>query len=226
MDNFLNNICLENTVQTDSEFKLTTRNSRLVTADELRIAEFKLKDTIDVPIGEKNYVFVVEHIRPLDDGSKKVYFVAKNIFVRNKMNLEEINGLLDGIESAMPREFVEQLADFEHLTSKGFEMTRRVNLLSLGNFKDTEGYCIGKDDIVFDGLRTEMERVKNYGKVSEWYWTCTPWKGEQFLGIPGSEAFYSVRNSGSLSVYDASNIFGVVPSFSILCFTLENKMTV
>ena len=177
---------------------------------------FSLKDTLVVPIHGEPVEFVVEHIREIDETTDKVYFVAKNIFIRNRMDLDEINGFLDGIESGMPRELVEQLADFEHLTSKGFEMTRRVNLLSLGNFQDTEGYCIGKDDVVFDGFRTEAERVKNYGNKSDWYWTCTPWKGERSPSISYSTSFSAVFAFGSIANYSsAGNVFGVVPGFSI-----------
>ena len=177
---------------------------------------FSLKDTLVVPIHGKSVEFVVEHIRNIDDETDKVYFVAKNIFIRNRMNLEEINGLLDGIESGMPRELVEQLADFEHITNKGFEMTRRVNLLSLGNFQDTEGYCIGKDDVIFDGFRTEAERAKNFEGESRAYWICTPWKGERSPNVSFSTNFYYVYANGYLSYYNyASGISGVVPGFSI-----------
>ena len=200
----------------EEKYEVKRISKRKESLSEILQKGFSLKDTLAVPIHGNPVEFVVEHIRNIDDETDKIYFVAKNIVVRNKMDLDEINGILDGIESAMPREFVGQLADFEHTTSNGFEMTRRVNLLSLGNFQDTEGYCIGKDDVVFDGFRTEAERAKNYGGESRTYWTCTPWKGERSPGISGSANFTIVNSYGTLNYgYYASYVGGVVPGFSI-----------
>lgn len=182
----------------EEKYEVKRISKRKESLAEILQRGFSLKDVLVVPVNGNPTEFIVEHIRNIDDETDKVYFVAKNIFVRNRMNLDKINGILDEIESAMPREFVEQLADFEHITSKGFEMTRRVNLLSLGNFKDTEGYCIGKDDIVFDGLRTEAERAKNFGSESRTYWTCTPWKGERSPSISGSTNFVAVTSYGNI----------------------------
>lgn len=200
----------------EEKYEVRRISKRKESLAEILQKGFSLKDVLIVPVNGNPTEFVVEHIREIDETTDKIYFVAKNIFVRNRMDLGEINGFLDGIESGMPRELVEQLADFEHLTSKGFEMTRRVNLLSLGNFQNTEGYCIGKDDVVFDGFRTEAERAKNYGGESRTYWTCTPWKGERSPSISSSTGFYYVYTGGSIYNYTtASGILGVVPGFSI-----------
>lgn len=200
----------------EEKYEVRRISKRKESLAEILQKGFSLKDVLIVPVNGNPTEFVVEHIREIDETTDKIYFVAKNIFVRNRMDLGEINGFLDGIESGMPRELVEQLADFEHLTSKGFEMTRRVNLLSLGNFQNTEGYCIGKDDVVFDGFRTEAERAKNYGGESRTYWTCTPWKGERSPNISYSTSFYYVYYGGYIYYNSyASGISGVVPGFSI-----------
>ena len=222
MNNFLNNMRLDATNRAESDFILTTRNSRRATAEEILQTEFKLKDTIEIPIRGEQHTFVVEHIRPLGDGRKKVYFVSKNIIGKSSMLPEHIIPILDDFEGNMPREIVDIMEPIEHKRF-GFELTRKLNLLSSANLRgkdEHEGY----DDILFGGLGTEIERCKGYDGKTGWWWLCDLW--ERYPNISSSTYFNFVGGYGGLSYGSASNVGGVVPGFSILCFAWENKMTV
>lgn len=215
MSNFLNNIRLDVASRAEPDFILTTRNLRRATAEEILQTEFKLKDTIEIPVHGKQHTFVVEHIRPLGDGRKKVYFVSKNIIGKSSMLPEHIIPILDDFEENMPREIVDIMETIEHKRF-GFELTRKLNLLSSANLRGKDKHE-GYDDILFGGLGTETERCKGYDGKTDWWWLCDLWERSPY--ISASTGFSAVRGYGILSgTNHACSVFGVVPGFSILCF--------
>ena len=131
--------------------------------------------------------------------------MAKDIYCKGTMN--DIEDTLREIGEKMPPEFVCELRDIMHKSKNGHELNSRVNILSMANI-GKEGYDCGQDDIPFDGLLTEAERCKNYEDETEWYWLSSP-------NLSSSASFYGVAYSGSAgSSRSASNVYGVVPSFS------------
>jgi len=130
------------------------------------------------------------------------------------LNIEKF---LDDFQSKMPAELVTAMRTIEHKSKNGFTMSRKLNLLSYGNVcADSEDYCIGKDDMLFDGLKTEAERTKNLNGETEWYWTATIWNWERSPSLSNSTNFMNVNSTGYVgSNYSASYVYGVVPSFSL-----------
>lgn len=219
MSNFLNNIRLDVTNRAESDFILTTRNSRRATAEEILQTEFKLKDTIEIPIRGEQHTFVVEHIRPLGDGRKKVYFVSKNIIGKSSMFPEHIIPILDDFEENMPREIVDIMEPIEHKRFD-FEFTRKLNLLSSANLQGKDGHE-GYDDIPFGGLETKIDRCKMFKRNNDWWFLCD--LRERSPNINDPTYFNVVLGSGYISYYGADNIFGVVPNFSIITFNADNQ---
>lgn len=174
--------------------------------DEIMKTKFKLKDTITVPIGDKEYAFVVEHIVQ-DDDCDYVYFVSKDIIAKSSM--DDMDETLRKLESEMPEELVNNLREIEHIViidGERYVYKSKLNLMSLSNVKEND-YHYGEDDILFDGLKTEAERCKNYEGETYWYWLRSP-------NISYATNFMYVSNDGITS-YGASYILGVVPCFSI-----------
>ena len=175
---------------------------------------YRLKDTLDVPVGDKIVTFVVEHINKTDEYDD-VYFVSRDIV--GESSIDDMEKYLDDFTDKMPKELVDSMKIIEHIASadgKVVTFRRKVNLLSLANLKETE-YHSGKDDILFDGLQTEAERCKN-NKDGEtyWYWTCSP-------NLSNTTNFIYVYYYGNLNYNDASNGCGVVPCFSIRIYNGE-----
>lgn len=167
-------------------------------------ADYRLKDVLTIPIGERNVDFVVEHIQEVE-GGRNIYFVAKEIYCKGTMN--DIEDTLREIREKMPPEFVDELRDIKHKSKNGHELNSKVNILSMANI-GKEGYDYGQDDIPFDGLLTEAERCKNYKGETDWYWLSSP-------NLSSSANFNSVSNSGFAGYSNtASSVYGVVPSFS------------
>ena len=175
---------------------------------------YRLKDTLDVPVGDKIVTFVVEHINKTDEYDD-VYFVSRDIV--GESSIDDMEKYLDDFTDKMPKELVDSMKIIEHITNsdgKDFKFKRKVNLLSYANLTKT-GRCSGKDDILFDGLQTEAERCKNDNDGStDWYWTCSP-------NLSGTTAFMGVSGNGYLANSYASYVYGVVPCFSIRIYNGE-----
>jgi len=176
--------------------------------DVVKDVVYKLKDTLDVPVGDKIITFVVEHINKTDN-YKDVYFVAKDIVGYSSIN--EMEKFLDDFTDKMPTELVDVMKVIEHVANVNDEVVtfrRKVNLISYANLYKTD-YHFGKDDFLFDGLQSEAKRYKNDKDIGAcWFWTCSP--------FPGCATFFmNVFNGGYLSGSDPGNVIGVVPCFSI-----------
>lgn len=136
--------------------------------------EWHLKDILMVPVDGKEIPFRVEHIS--DD---KIYFVAVDIVGKSAMgednrDASKMNAFLDDFMNKMPYELVQKMAEIEH----GFrdeKESRKVSLLSLANLRADCYQHTGKDDILFDGLKTEAERCKNFNGETDWYWLRSPY---------------------------------------------------
>ena len=170
--------------------------------------EYQLKDTISVPMNDDRSIeFRVEHIEN-GEGYKDIYVVSVEIVGYSSM--DDIDKFLNDFEDNMPYELVQNLRVIDHAVND-VHNNRKVSLLSRGNLVDTDCYCNGADDMIFDGLRTEAERCKNYKGETHWYWTDT-----RSPILSNSTSFYFVSSGGSAGNYTtASYTFGVVPCFSI-----------
>ena len=185
----------------------TFHGSQGKSIDEIMKTKFKLKDTITVPIGDKEYVFVVEHIVQ-DDDCDYVYFVSKDIIARSSIN--DMDETLRKLEREMPEELVNNLREIEHIAvvdGERYVYKSKLNLMSLSNVREND-YHFGEDDILFDGLKTEAERCKNYEGETYWYWLRSP-------HISSATYFMIVSGSGGIGSGGASGVYGVVPCFSI-----------
>lgn len=170
------------------------------------LGKFSIGDAIVVPIFGQPTEFIVEHIRSIGKWEEKLYFLSKDIVVNTEMT--DVERILDYIERGMPKEFLDALDKIEHRTIHGYEMTRTVNILSLGNIKESE-QCIGEDDMIFDGLRSTLKRRRTYENEMRGYWTCTPYTKEL---LP---AFVYVTENDYLCPSYENCITGVLPCFSI-----------
>lgn len=164
---FVNGIVLEVVNDKDLELEeigaedFTYRHEYMCHSDR-KIADvakdiYRLKDTLDVPVGVKIVTFAVEHINKTDEYDD-VYFVAKDIV--GKSNIDNMGKFLDDFTDKMPTELVDSMKIIEHITNvngRDFEFKRKVNLLSYANLTKSDRH-FGKDDILFDGLQTEAER--------------------------------------------------------------------
>ncbi len=175
---------------------------------------YRLKETLDIPVGDKVITFVVEHINHTNEYDD-VYFVAKDII--GKSSMKEMDEYLDDLTDKMPIELVDRMKFIEHIAmvdGEVFKSCRKVNILSLANLIKTDYYS-GKDDILFDGLQTEAERCKNYKGETDWYWICSP-------SLSNTTYFIYVGNSGNVGNNSyASYVIGVVPGFSIRIYNGE-----
>ena len=173
---------------------------------EIILGKFSIGDAIVVPIFGQPTEFIVEHIRSIGKWEEKLYFLSKDIIVNTEMT--DVERILDYIERGMPKEFLDALDKIEHRTIHDYEMTRTVNILSLGNIKESE-QCIGEDDMIFDGLRSTLKRRKTYENEMCGYWTCTPCVKEV------RPAFAYVTENDYLCPSYEDCITGVLPCFSI-----------
>lgn len=221
---FINGVVLE--VVNDSDLELVeigaedcTYRHRYTCHSDRKIADvvkdtYRLKDTLDVPVGDKIVTFVVEHINKTYEYND-VYFVSRDIV--GKSSIDDMENYLDDFTDKMPKELVDSMKIIEHITNvdgKDFKFKRRVNLISYANLTKTDR-CFGKDDILFDGLQTEAERCKNDNdEVTNWYWTCSP-------NLSYTTYFINVGSYGGLNSNCASCVRGVVPCFSIRIYNGE-----
>ena len=202
---FVDGLQLENAREPD--FVFTTKSTKRITAEEILRTNFKLKDTITIPIGEKDYVFVVEHIRLLDNNNKKVYFVAKDIVAKSSMARGQINAVLDIIEADMPHEIVDVMETIEHKVND-YTLERKINILSRTNLQNGDE-DFGYDGILFEGLQTEVERCKGcrWGLLDLW-------KESPYVPFPKYSII--VSSSGEIAADDMTYEHGIVPCFSII----------
>lgn len=197
-----------------TEYKITLASKSVCNLDEVMKTDWHLKDSIVIPCTDGNeYEFIVEHVTESSTDYKTVYFVSKDIV--GKSNMLEINNFLDEFEACMPAELVRMMNTIEHKSQNGFVMKRKLNLLSYGNVRKNTNYS-GSDDMLFDGLKTEAERVKNYNGETEWYWLATMHDSERSPYVGNSNHFMSVTTIGTAGYNNnASYVYGVVPGFSI-----------
>ena len=175
--------------------------------NEIIRGRFSVGDSIVVPIFGQLTEFVVEHIRDMGNWEEKVYFLSKDIIVKTEMT--DVKRVLDYIERGIPKEFLDALDKIEHRTIYDYEMTRTINILSLGNIKESE-QCIGEDDVFFDGLRSTLNRRRTYKKEMCGYWTCTP----SYVNETRPAFVYVTENDYFCPCYE-DGIIGVLPCFSI-----------
>lgn len=202
-----------------NKYTYTTMKSTELDVQQIIHTKFKLGDTLVVPINDNKYIFVVEHIRLMGNGKEKVYFVSKDVITISKMTPEKINNVLDELENGMPNELVNIMETFEH-KKYDFGLSRKLNLLSSANFRKDDD-AVGFDDIVFDGMKTEAERCKNYNSETYWWWLCDLW--ERSPGISYSTNFNLVTGYGNLYGNTAGSVYGVVPGFSIITFNTDDS---
>ena len=201
-----NDVDLEEVGNRKYTHTFSVRREKIIS--DILVSNYELKDTIEVPMNnDRSVKFRVEHIE-YGEGYKDVYFVAVDIVGYSSM--DDIDEFLNDFEDNMPYELVQNLRVIDHAVND-VHNNRKVSLLSRGNLVDTDGYCNGTDDMIFDGLRTEAERCKNYKGETHWYWTDT-----RSPYLSNSTSFYSVTNGGSAGSGNyASYANGVVPCFSI-----------
>lgn len=163
---------------TEDEEKFSYRKYEEGTAlyKEIEKINWKVKDSIFVPIGGQLTEFVVEHIRPGEKEQRdKVYFVSKKTC--GTASMKNMHVKLASMAESMPMLLVDRMALIEHsinpsFTSgnSGFPKRRvKISLLSLGNVDSSEKYsvmqnccgCCGGDDIPFDGFREQVNRTKD-----------------------------------------------------------------
>lgn len=207
-------------VDEGNKYAYTTTKSTELDIQQILHTKFKLGDTLVVLINDNKYIFVVEHIRSMGNGKEKVYFVSKDIVAKSEMIPEKINNVLDELENGIPYELVNIMETFEH-KKYDFGLSRKLNLLSSANLRKDDD-AVGFDDIVFDEMKTEAERCKNYNSETYWWWLCDLLERSPI--ISDFTSFYYVNGGGYLiSSGGASNIGGVVPVFSIITFNTDDS---
>ncbi len=182
-------------------------------AEDLAEHDFRLKEIIYVPHGDKQVAFRVEHVT-----DEKAYLVATDCVGRAKMT--DMNEYLDNFMKELPEDLLDICGEIEHKVNGQLIRKSKVTLLSYGNTTGCEN-CNGIDDIQFDGLKTEADRCKNdtNGETC-WYWEDTPYDYEDWdedSYASNSTLFLGVNTYGNpYSNYGASNTYGVCPCLSIL----------
>lgn len=183
-------------------------------AADLAEHDFKLKEIVYVPHGDKQVAFRVEHVT-----DEKAYLVATDCVGRTKMT--DMNEYLDNFMKELPEDLLDICGEIEHKVNGQLIRKSKVTLLSYGNTTGCES-CNGIDDMQFDGLKTEADRCKNdtNGETC-WYWEDTPYDYENWdedAYASNSTLFLGVVATGSPygSYYGASGAFGVCPCLSIL----------
>ena len=193
------------------QFDRITRES--FSAADFAEHDFKLKEIVYVPHGDKQVAFRVEHVT-----DEKAYLVATDCVGRTKMT--NMNEYLDNFMKELPEDFLDICGEIEHKVNGQLIRKAKVTLLSYGNTTGCEN-CNGIDDIQFDGLKTEADRCKNdtNGETC-WYWEDTPydyegWDEDSYAS--NSTYFLYVDTYGNPHYgYGASGAGGVCPCLSIL----------
>lgn len=167
-----------------------------------------LKDVLFVPVEGKEVAFRVEHI-----SKDKVYFVAVDAV--GKSTMTNMNNYLDNYLDKMPKALVNQMCEMEHVCDGKLIRKSKLTLLSGKNVSSkVEHDYTGADDIEFDGLKTEVERCKNFNGEIAYYWLDTPW-GRSPL-VDSSTYFIDVSDNGwPNGDSSATSTSAVVPCFSI-----------
>ena len=150
-----------------------TRES--LSAADLARHDFKLKEVVYVPCGDKQVAFRVEHVT-----DEKAYLVAVNCV--GKARMTDMYDYLDNFMKELPEDFLNMCCEIEHKVNGQLIRKGKVALLSYGNTSGCKN-CNGVDDIQFDGLRSEADRNKNdtNGETC-WYWEDTPYDYEDWDG--------------------------------------------
>ena len=193
------------------QFDRITRES--FSAADFAEHDFKLKEIVYVPHGDKQVAFRVEHVT-----DEKAYLVATDCVGRTKMT--NMNEYLDNFMKELPEDFLDICGEIEHKVNGQLIRKAKVTLLSYGNTTGCEN-CNGIDDIQFDGLKTEADRCKNdtNGETC-WYWEDTPYDYEGWdedSSASNSTNFLGVGTSGGpCNGGGASYAGGVCPCLSIL----------
>ena len=193
------------------QFDRITRES--FSATDLAEHDFKLKEIVYVPHGDKQVAFRVEHVT-----DEKAYLVAVDCVGRAKMT--DMNEYLDNFMEELPEDLLDICSEIEHKVNGQLIRKSKVTLLSYGNTTGCEN-CNGADDMQFDGLKTEANRCKNdtNGETC-WYWEDTPYDYEDWdedSSASNSTYFLNVYTYGNpYDNYSASDTNGVCPCLSIL----------
>lgn len=193
------------------QFDCITRES--FSAADLAERDFKLKEIVYVPYGDKQVAFRVEHVT-----DEKAYLVALGSVGRAKMT--DMNEYLDNFMKELPEDFLDICGEIEHKVNGQLIRKSKVTLLSYGNTTGCKN-CNGADDMQFDGLKTEADRCKNDANGETcWYWEDTPydyedWDEDSYASY--STSFLYVNTYGHpYSSYNASHTGDVCPCLSIL----------
>lgn len=194
------------------QFDCITRES--FSAADLAEHDFKLKEIVYVPHGDKQVAFRVEHVT-----DEKAYLVATDCVGRTKMT--DMNEYLDNFMKEMPEDLLDICGEIEHKVNGQLIRKSKVTLLSYGN---TTGYenCNGIDDMQFDGLKTEADRCKNdtNGETC-WYWEDTPydyedWDEDSYASHSTNFLYVGATGNPCNGYGIVSNPTGVCPCLSIL----------
>ena len=188
-----------------------TRNS--FSATDLAKHDFKLKEVVHVPCGDKQVTFRVEHVT-----DEKAYLVAVNCI--GKARMTDMYDYLDNFMRKLPEDLLDICGEIEHKVNGHLIRRGKVALLSLGNTFGCKN-CNGADDMQFDGLQSEADRCKNNANgETSWGWEDTPYNYEDWdedSYDSDSTHFCLVSAYGNpCNYYRASYAIGVCPCFCIL----------
>lgn len=195
--------------------KITTKVSKEINFNEMKSYPFKLGDTISVPVDGDEIDFSVAHVKK-NENSNTVYFISdRSVGESTMLNMDKF---LSDFEGKIPKELVDIMEWQEH-SRCGYTTRRKLTIPSLGNIGGEN--CIGKDDIPFDKLLTEKDRVRasSDGNTDLWWLdspkSCSPIVSYMTdFGIVIYYGYFSYGNAGCAR--------GVVFGFSIEC-TVDNK---
>lgn len=189
------------------QFDRITRES--FSAADLAEHDFKLKEIVYVPHGDKQVSFRVEHVT-----DEKAYLVATDCVGRTKMT--DMNEYLDDFMKELPEDLLDVCSEIEHKVNGQLIRKNKVALLSYGNTSGCKN-CNGVDDIQFDGLRSEADRCKNdtNGETC-WYWEDTPYDYEDWDedALASNSTNFLIVYTGGYPCnygYNASNPYWCLP---------------
>lgn len=170
---------------------------------------WKLGDSILVLLKNGSEIsFKVEHI---NKETGKTYFVSDKSVGECDMEESDMNYFLDELESEFPDELLDIMKPIEHINELR-TCTRKLSLLSLANVEENaikNCKLIGEDDVLFDGMKTEINRTRGNkkGETSE-YWLDTPYCGSR-------TAFMCIHDGKSGYFEDESIVRDVIVCFAI-----------